>query len=451
METKYQHTLNGQEVRQQDINLMADDAGYADDRLLWEFLRTQPGSATPQKAIQVYGVSGWAAPSNISTPNSSTALVVGNASDGKVRVAPFRAIIGSTTLFATSPIEHMRGQRSGYLVGSTTLHTEVSIAANASGNPRWTLIYAAVTPDANGATVTVKRKDPTTGVVADASVVTTKSTTVTVTSVDGTPAANPTTPSLPADAAGTYYIPLAYIMVPTGFGGASAVLREYIWEVAPVITLNSATGVPNVQPANGSFAESGAVDTNQRSTLTQPDYQPGAYLPPAMVGAEERIIPIQLSLSPASHSDGDIVDDSIDWRGRLFWWSAVGISGSTQAEGYTFDRRSTSAAKTPAARYSLALQSVAQGFGQSFRDDSSQGFPAGVTFSASPFTTCMGLAVFIDDNVIPNIGGAGAAIALYVDSSTGALKIKLSTGTAPGGQFVIWLRATAPYSNFFKV
>src|SRR5262252_9545316 len=113
MEDKYVHSINGQELRQQDINSVITNAALADDHVLWELFRTLPGSATPDKLIVPFATRNWSKLSG----SSSTALIWGNTADAKIHVGPFRAIIGSTTVIGTSPIEHMRGERSGYLLG----------------------------------------------------------------------------------------------------------------------------------------------------------------------------------------------------------------------------------------------------------------------------------------------------------------------------------------------
>ena len=223
-ENEYVHPENGAEVREQDIDLMSHDGALADDRTLWELLRLTHGSATPQKAVLPYGKSGGRpdlGPDN-ATPLDSTALVQGNAANGSVYVLPFRAVVGSTFTTNTFYAEYLRGQRSFYLLGSTWHGRTVAIAANASGNPRWTLVYANVTPDGPGDSANYVKKDPGTLLVSLVVAGTvTRKTTVTVTTVDGTPAACPTKPALPADGGGVYKIALAYLWIPNGFKGSS--------------------------------------------------------------------------------------------------------------------------------------------------------------------------------------------------------------------------------------
>jgi hypothetical protein len=443
-ESRYVPPFSGAEVREQDLQLISDDAGLADDRVLWELIRLLPGSSAPQKVILACGASGWQAPGG---GIQSTALVVGNTSDGNVRVAPFRAIVGSTTPFGTSPLENLRGGRSGYLLGSSSLYTLVPLAANVSGNPRWDLVYVVVTPDAPGATVTIKKKDPTTGAVSSQTIAITEQTPVTIGVVQGTPASSPAYPALPADGAGNYYIPLAYVLLPNGFGGASAVARESIYEVAPCAAILSALGVPNIAPATQSWVPGGTVDVQQSGATSQ--YRPSAYLPPTLVGGEERIIPIQLGLSPASHANNSIVDDGVNWQFRIFTWTAMIIPGSTQAAGFVWDRASTGGQQNPSGPLALASSSVAHGWGQTFFDDSASAtLPATVAFSASPIPNSGGIAVFIDDVIIPGLGPSGSALVLYVDTTTGKLRVQFSTTGSPSGQILIWLRASAPYSNF---
>jgi len=443
MERRVIRDTDGQELDNEDLVIMADDAALADDRVLWELLRLQPGSATPQKAILPYGVSGEAIPAGL----HSTALVQGNAADGKVRVMPFRAIVGSTTLFADSPIENLRGIRSGYCVGSTALPTEVAIAANASGNPRWTLVYAIVTPDAAGDTLTIKVKDPTTSTITSVpSTVLNKVVTVTLATVDGATGASPTRPSLPADGAGSYRIALAYIFVPTGFGGSSTVQHYQIHEDAPVVTLAQALGAPVLRPANQSHKIGGVVDLAQNPSRNAAN-RTGAFLPSGMVGGAERVILLQLGLSPVSHVDGDVVDDSIDWRLRFFTWTCFVGAGSATTDAFVSDKNGTGAAHTttrvPCARAGQLGVNTMVGTGQSFFDDS-YGLSA---FYGTPFFVIgNGGTADATGGSLTELGGGLVGLGLVVDATTGALKLQI-VGAINTCQVFIWLRASAPHGN----
>lgn len=439
MESKLALLASGQSLQTTDVNLIAEEAGLADDRTLFELLRLLPFSATPQKAILAYGKDGWAKESGL----TSTALVSGNTADATIRVMPFRAVIGSTD--NSDETEKLRGQRSGYLVGTSTSFSALTISANASVSPRWTLVYAAVTPAAADPTVVRYVKDPTTKVVAGTTVTLTTSVTVTVSTINGTAAATPTRPSLPADASGTYYIALAYIWVPGSFGALSVVNRQYIHESAPVITIHSALGVSALRPIGEANRIGGSVDVAQTDHTQQ--FRPGCYMPPSMVGGESRLLPLQLSLAPHSATTGSVLDRTTDWRSRLFRWSAMAISGSSQANGMVFDRLGGGGQQVPNALLSLPMSTTASGMGQSFYTTAS--YPTGQTWAA--ISNYGGAAVYIDDTILPAIGTANSAIQVYVDSSTGWLMLALSTSGSPGGQILIWVDASSIFPNFATV
>ena len=437
MEPLFAVTENGQEVRTADILSMSTNAARADDRALWELFRLVPYNvAGPTKYVWTCGSDGW-------TPgtDNSTALVHPDPTLGKLRVAAFRAAVSSTD--TSVALERVRGIRSGYhLPGSTVNWELVTIAANAAADPRWTLLYAALTPDTAGDVATVVKQDVSSGVVSAVSVTLNTKTTVTLGTVNGTAAASPTYPTIPADAAGVYYIPLAYVLIPAGFNSGTVLDRQAVYEVAPIITLHSATGGTSSRPANQQWEEAGTVDTNQSgSDAAVSVYRPGAYLPSSMVGEEVRTILIQNHFAPLSHTDGDVVDDSCDWRFRFFEWSAFAKTGNTAAAGFASDRNTTGTSPSPSAWNSEYGVSTIAGFGQSFIDDTA----VGAVFSVADGN---GVAAVLKGGTsgATAIGGATDIIMLYVRDTDGALVVKFN-GT-PGVQILIRLRATGPYSNF---
>lgn len=427
METQYVHPENGAELRRQDVYSISENAALADDRTLWELLRTMPGSTTPDKLIIPY------ANRQLDAPGAATsnAILWGNTADAIVHVMPFRAIVGSTTTLLTSPIEHVRGMRSGYHVGTSSIYSHLAISANASGNPRWDLVYATVTPDADGDTADILVKSPTTGVVADnpGTVINTK-TTVAVAVLAGTPGATPARPSLPSDGGGNYYIALAYVYVPDGFGAASTVLRQRIHEVAPCPTISPSVGAMNCAPADEQHKVGGTVDTQQNGDEPSgPNYyRPGAYLPSTMTGCERIFILLQLGITPHSHVHESYIDRSRDWRYRYFSWKAVGAQGNTSTAGFASDRSASSSA-VPS-----NLHAVEHGFGHSFTP--------GAIDAASQVVT-----LFDDTGKI--LDGTGSTIRIECDTS-GALVLNIVDGT-PNAQIMIWLDATAQYANFGTV
>ena len=160
-----------------------------------------------------------------------------------------------------------------------------------------------------------------------------------------------------------------------------------------------------------------------------------------MVGEEVRTILIQNHFPPLSHSDGDVVDDSCDWRFRYFEWSAFAKTGNTAAAGFASDRATTGTSPSPSAWNSEYGVSTIAGFGQSFIDDTA----VGAVFSVADGN---GVAAVLKGGTsgATAIGGATDIIMLYVRNTDGALVVKFN-GT-PDVQILIRLRATGPYSNF---
>lgn len=433
--------INGREVTVTDINLLGETGALADDRVLWELLRLLPNDtagAAAQKGIIPYGLNGWRRPA----AEKSTALVFGEQANGKIHVQAFRAIIGSLTGQATSGLERVRNIRSGYHAPTTGNYRDIALTTNLEGNPRWDLLYAVVTPNAVGDSAERYFKDITTEVISHGPVVINRRTTVTLAVEVGVPGAAPARPSLPADTATTFYIPLAYIWVAHGFvAGSGTIPRAAIYEVAPCLPIHTATGAVSLAPANHQHKQGGTVDNEQSGAISAT--RPGAYLPPTMVGGESRIVLLQLGLAPTSHDTLALVDDSVDWRWRLFRWTAFAQNGNAAAQAFASSRAVTGNQPTPSATFTSGTDWTyeAIGFGQSFLDDT--GTLDG-TWAAT--ANSHGLAMFIDSTNKLKVLGATKYIGLYVHATTGALHVKYAGG--PAGQIVIWLEASAPYSNY---
>lgn len=438
MEAKYQVQENGQEVRTTDILSVSTNAARADDRVLWELFRCVPYNVSgPTKYVWTYGVDTWAAQNG----DNSTALVHPDPTSGRLRVRAFRAAVSSTD--TSAPLERVRGIRSGYHIPATTGYTSQVLTANGSSDPRWTLLYAALTPDTNGDTATVLVQNVSSGAVAATSVVLNTKTTVTLGTVDGTAAASPTYPTIPADAAGVYYIPLAYILIPGSFSSLTILDPSAVYEVAPVITLNTAVGGMVSRPANQQWAEGGTVDTNQAgSDAAASVLRPGAYLPSTMVGAQECTILIQNHFPPLSHNDGDVVDDSCDWRFRYFEWTATAETGNTAASAFPSDQNVTGTDFVSSAWNSQVGVTVAHGVGQTFQDDTTKG----AIFSVADGH---GAACVLRGTYLSKIGGGSDYVMIYARDTDGALVVKFNNN--PEAQVKITLRASGPYSNFGTV
>lgn len=422
-QTRINITNNGQEVQISDLNTIAQAAAQADDQVLVDIFRLEPynvlGASVASKAILPYGIRNAAGDGTDGGPLTAHATVVSNSNSGSVLVLPFKAVVGSrTALGSATNLTHWTDVRSQFYVGTsnTVNGTVVAIAANASGNPRWDLIYCAVAID--GATANVVRfvKNPTTKVVSQVSLSVSLATTTSIAVVNGATGASPALPSLPTDAAGVWYIPLAYIWVPNGFGGSSNVAASNIRDAAPTAPIARTTGALSCRPANGNndgagtYAGDPAFQWNALSGV-----RPSVFMPPAMVGGEELLVELDLTTSGHfSHGNGSIIDNSTDWRNRVFW------SGVCYHATQKFGNDTTSTSNT------VTLPSQT-GSTVSYQMSNSMQVDGGLVSSAA--TVC----------------SVGASAGIYVDPSSGALKAFVS-GT-PGIRAFVWIRATTPMPN----
>jgi hypothetical protein len=422
MEKRYQHTVNGQSVLTADLNVLGESSALADDRVFAELFRLAPyDGATISRGVLPYG---------------SGAVVAAAGASGSVSVRPFRALVGSRTAVATDAKKNWRDIRSAIGVGTTTLAQTVALAANATGNPRWDLVYAAVAVDANSASITRKVKDPTTKAIAGQSLVTTLETVVTLGVVAGTAGASPAFPSLPADSGGTYYISLAHVRIPNGFGASSTVAAKDIDEVAPILPVSTATGASSLRPANqhnviGGVAISGAGTSTANGALKwsgSSATRPGLYLPPSMSGSESLIIEIDLGNASSanwSHQNADIVDNSRDWRNRFWRWHAHVGSGATNAGKFPGGAATVigySSEGTPGFANDADYVAHASGLGSSF-DSSGTDAAVAIVSASGPAAT---QAPSGTSNISTYAMAPATRVRLYVDTATGALLVNMS-------------------------
>lgn len=434
MEAKVFLTLEGQECQQGDINTIGATAAYADDRVLWELVRMLPRGGSVDRAVM---------PTGFRTKNALPGLATDafiQPSPGPhrtIRVLPFRAIVGPIAVGVN--LEALRGIRSGYSIGQLDeLYTSIVLTANADvSHARWTLIYAVVRPDLIAAPVDRFVKDADSDVVEALPITVAASTTVTLGTLDGAASATPAKPAAPADGFGAYYIPLAYVWVPASFDAAEFP-AGYIHECAPVATIHSALGVANLQPANQQHKIGGVVDAAESPfTTTQ---RPAAYLPPTMTGVEERLIALELKSSHPSHFDGAVVDDSVDWRYRVFQWtSAVGALASGNLS--TASPHGIAPDCVPS-----AWGSPFSAFGQSLWDDTPQ-LADGLIGADPTITVSDGQGIAVQLRTAAAIGPDGSCVALYVRETDGALVVRYNAAITNGSIF-IWLRATGQYGNY---
>jgi hypothetical protein len=315
----------------------------------------------------------------------------------------------------------------------------VQLAANTSGSPRWDLLYAALQVDANGATIQRYRKDPATEQVTVVNVVRTRVQLVTVAPLQGTPAAAPQKPSLPADSNGTYYFPLAYVRVPAGFTATTTIAPADIDEVIPFVPLARVTGASTVVPANQQYLEGGTVLSSSAFAWTPAAGQrPGPYLPPTMAGAETLLIALDLTAAnPAlwSHRQNSVVD-SRDWRYRVWDWRVHARTANTlPAFAWTRGPAVQASNIVPQLAYGgVGLGSrLALGIGQSFSADNSVIAPQAAVVLEADWLSLSELA-------------NNTSVSLYVDFADGG-KLKFFGNGAPNVLAFIWLTASAPFPN----
>lgn len=444
-ENQFQLANNGQSVIVSDFNQLGSYA-LMDDRVFAEFLRMLPynGSAVT-KAIFPYQVTGEASPRTVA-PNGAS---------GSVLVHPFRAFVGSRTAEATDALKNWRDIRSGIWVGSTSsLTAAVTIAANSSGNPRWDLIYATVTPDASSPTVSRKVKNPSTKVISTQSVVTTLTTTVSVAAVTGTPAASPTFPALPADSAGSYHIALAYVRVPNGFNGTSTVATT---DVAAAMPIGQVVSTGALSPA--SSCDTGKISTALQQSWGSSGTRPVHVLQPDLSRGPTRIVAIDLLDNVSanwSHQSGGVLDDTIDWRDRLFKVTvSVGLNSILSEPPFPWN---------PATSSYIPNQGIRGGqsyYQSGLADGATLGqFGGGVGsavlthLSESFFSVTSGTPAFTGRviwSLAHNSAGgvfnlpSGASIWVVAESSTGNLKLYVQG--VPNAAVFLWIESTTQLSN----
>lgn len=388
----------GREWQGGDVNRVGAVSGLADDRVLAELLRMVPyDGSTIVKGVLPYRVAG-STPAGVLKPRA-----------GGVDIYPLRAIVGSRTAVATDSKKWWQDIRSALLLATGADHTAVAIANGDVSNPRWDLVYVTVAVDSTFGEVRYK-KDPTTKIVSAPTLNTYKKSTATVNVLAGTPGASPARPALPADSGSNYNIPLGYVRVPTGFTGATTLVASDIYESAPVLRL--ANGAMSIEPAS--------LPTLQtRIPWPASGNRPAPFLPGGFEGGVIKVVQLQLaSAATKSVQNGDIIDDSIDWRGRLFF---------TAFQFHATNRLATDAALIPAS---------------AFTGVPVQGASCGIDMGASMTTDFNSTG---KQNIFKCTSGAFTFF-LYVDGTTGALKIDLSAGN-PDINIVIWLFCSAQFAN----
>lgn len=448
MEKRNQFSYDGQELEQDDVQAIVDNGAFADDHVFAELLRMVPlapgGGDSPARGIMPWA---WSGARDAAFPLKSS-LIAPNGASGSVLVSPFRAFVGSRTLEAADALKNLRDIRSALSVasGSTTLTQVASFAANASGNPRWDLVVAAVTVDANATTVTRYVKDTTDDNATPQTVVTQVQSTVTLQVVTGTAGASPTPPATPADTSSIYYIPLAWVRIPNGFGATSTVLATDVATIAPLVGLNAKAsgGGMLVEPADSAY---GGLLTTFAFGAGIGAWGSSGTRPPAFMPSTSRggfIKELALDFSAGAHSiqpdQGGVIDASRDWRNRRFMILATfGLQSASKSfpwePGATSDTLGTTGPGRPIG-VSNAQRNQAWIASSSHIADT-----AGLNTYGAAHSTIVMLIGGGEFTALP----VGAELDLLVDQTNGNLVA--SYGGSPVGRFHIFVIATGQYEN----
>lgn len=416
---------NGQEVEINDLNLLADAGGLADDHVLAELLRPDVFTGgSVAKAILPFG---------------QTPTVTPAGATGSVTVAPFRAIVGSRdTAAAVGPLKNWNDVRSAIFTGPGTLWASLGLQPNPEPVARFDLVYAQLQIDQPGAQVSRYRKDPSTEQVTVVQVAKSLVQTLTVSVLGGIP--QHPKPRLPPDGGGTYFFPLAYVRVHPNFGPLSSVAPSDIQELLPHLPLSPTTGASTLAPANHQHQEGGTVMSSSGFGWGADRQRPSLFLPPSMTGCEGRLVAIDLldkaSAANWSHPSGGIVDDSRDWRHRLWRWQAAFTGYAPWV--FPWEPNAPVPAKTIISAVSDQTPAVtrATGMGQSFVSDT--------PMLAPPRSDPAAVVALLDSR---NAGlPPKVYAALVVDLTSGALKVFVEG--APGIRAFFWLDASGQFPNF---
>jgi hypothetical protein len=386
-------TTPGREVTVTDINKISANAALAGDHLLNALLRV--GSDRGIVKIDPYAAAG------------PLIAITGHA-DAGVNVSPFLAVVSQAVAGA---------------LGVDSLRSALSVLTNLSFAPatlnRWDLIYARIDTVVPDAIVPRYAKTSTSPAVAT-NISATISTTVIVSGVRGVEATNPTRPALPADSGNSFYILLGYVFLPAGHGLTSTLTVLQIQESAHCLTLSAAAGVASLRPAS--------INSDPLRLSAEPwtvaTGRPKSFVPSTMIGGESRLIALHLATAPdTTLAFGvNVLDDSIDWRNRVFRIQFLDNNLSIVDLPWT---------NAGTQDLSYVVSSNKTLLASSFHSDTAAGFPLLTLTIANA----------------PNMA-SGSRVRIWVDSATGVLKASYDAPTA-GCSIVLWLEASARFENAF--
>lgn len=417
----------GQELSLEDADAMSLSGASADDRVFAELLRLTPYAGTIARAILPFGSIG----SDGTDPSHAGIVKASGSSDAKIRVYPFRAIVGPIGA-GGDPLNSYRKIHSVVVAADSgaNLFSELTLEPTVANN-RWDLIWVKVSLNAVESTASRYVRDQTTEVVTLETLDVIIKDAYTLGVTKGTEATLPIYPTTPSDSGSDYYIPLAFVLLAHPFTGASPVIKYRIHEVAPVVSISRAMGAATLQPGKAQWDPNGALLT--ATTFLTSAYRPDVYLPPTMTGRESRIFAFNWEVTNKSPAINNIhlLDDSIDWRYRIFEWRAQ-VNHNAGSENFQW--AVSGAGRVPTALGSLAgSPNNGWGFGQSFRDDGTAAFTPDVPG---------GVVAYLDTTTFPLLA---IPVVLFVDMATGALKLSIQ-GASPNAVVLVVIDASGPFS-----
>ena len=432
-ELRHRVRTSGREILQDDLDTTSGDtAGLSVSRCLQQ-LYNMPAydGSNVAKGVLALG-------SAVVTADSAT--TIGDV--GAVLVHPFRAMIGSRTAAGSDHPANVRDIRSGLFVGDRSDNSyHIDLAGDpADLHPRIALIYASVIVDDQVATRTRYHKDISSGVVSNVLLSTANDDTVSVNVVYGTPATAPTYPSLPADGGGVYNVPLAYVFVPNAAIATGITSPLFIEEVAPLLTFTTGSGGASCSVAQLNYDTS--LWANSRAPGITNSGRDSSFMPRTFGGEESLHLALDL-LSASSSSwnvaTGQVVDATRDWRRRTFviFCSVQGASspGTTDFAWGWAENDTTATHNCVPQRLGGGSMGVTNTMlmSQSMTDDSVVGM------------SITGPQIAYLNNTNLSAIDASGSFALWVDPSTGAMKVAVQ-GT-PKVKAYLWIQASAQFAN----
>jgi len=316
MQRLFKHLVDGQEVTWTELDSTWDSAAKTEDVVFSELLRMIPYSGSVDVVDKAIIPAGFRASngSSSATKIAQQEQQVVRPTTGGVQVSAFRAVVGSRAanlgdFGSPSGAYYNRVDIRTGVFAPTSLGWSVdtvSIPANTGGTTVFWVLYAQVAVCSKTNSTRYGRAQD--GTVGSQVVAFYTDVVVTVDVAEGLPADD--------DAAGVYNIPLAVIRAQPSF---TDIELDDIIENAPVVTLHPSTGAVTMRPAG--ICNKGGI----APVWGDSGARPSTYLPSTMVGGQTVWILMNFIGGWVSVSDGQVLDDSIDWRNRLFTWIAQGV------------------------------------------------------------------------------------------------------------------------------